>query len=380
MKRVDRKRLDPKGNTYVRTYRGLTIQKSIDIIGGAQSHRGIKSVTVHVGTNDLSSGSSDDEICTGIGLVLDKLKDVFVSADIFISGLLPQKGILLERVTLLNEALRGVCRDRGATLIWDRHSFLAKDHFPSHLFSSDKLHLNEKGIGILLRGIKAAISGPVKMHGSLEDINGCPREKKANQPHQQEFPPLHVANPQGDRQSVLSKLSSRSEREEYADHQRREQQLIKAPAVQRSRQAHSPLRDHAPSPDQTAERWRRGVTRESLPPPDSAATQHLQQQNSATVASSLGPKDNQGGRSTGTAGTPTVGINEGSGADNTLHVNYGLPFHPFSRQAFLPTPIRNALPFYQPFNQFQWPYQGPFPSPYMSAQPFSFQGHPFMIR
>ena len=199
-----------------------------------------------------------------------------------------------------------------------------------------------------------------------------------------DFPPL-VDRPQGGRHQSVTSASSpaRSERRGCADHRRCEQQPYSSDTVLIPNRVESLRGCHSPPPV-LSERGRRGVTKEFMPPPDGAATftHHLPPHTPPSPPSPtpLGPSHTQGDRRSVSVAGATVGTSERPGAEETLRVNYGPPPHPFSRQAFLSAPTRDPFPFYPPISHFQWPYHGPFPSPFMSHPQFSYHGHPFMAR
>ena len=339
LKKVDRKRFDPSGTTYIKSVGGLTISQATEIIEGTQQYSSIETVTVHVGTNDLANGHSDDEIIDNINLMISKLRAVFPNASVFISGILPQKGTLLGRIVKLNGKLLDICHENAATLISDRKQFLAKDNFPSHLFTKDKLHLNEKGLGVLLRGFKYALR-EVQKRGEVRDLS-LPKEQDADV-GESDFPSLSASYPRGHRSTDRPVM--------------RQQRHTGAGPGPRSRQtAPSRLVGHSPSP--------------SAP-----NAPHIAEQSPTNVSASEPERSRV---------TDTDRTTEAMAATSAAPQQFATPGHPFnsfSRHPFISPPTRNAYPF-QPFSFFQWPFNhGPFPSHFMPPHPYSFHGPHFVGR
>ena len=338
LRKVEKKRLDPSGKTFIKSIGGLTIQNTVEILNATYPCRYVESVTVHVGTNDVAKGSSDCNISSDTMMMIDKLKIVFPNARIFISGILPQKGKLLVNIVKLNERLLALCNSANVIFIWNKHDFLAKDKFPSHLFVRDKYHLSQTGLGVLLRGMSRARTAVFGSGGSSEST-----PTTALSPDH--FPPLEASNPQGGRRSVLSAVS-RHEEGQSADHPSRREH--KRPSSQRPGRA--PLsRDVSPA----ASRVPTPVTSQRIP---EVTPPHCPQHHPYPPAQmTTGPRDSEGDRSAVT--------NAFSG-------------HP-------PSPMRNFFPLglQQPFGHFQWPFNNYFPSPFiMNPSPYPFHGSPLMGR
>ena len=158
LRKVDRKRLDPDGKTFVRSIGGLTILKATGMLHHTESREDITNVCVHVGTNDIDQGKSQNEIIKDTRLLISELKKTFPSANIGLTGMLPQKGIPSKRILELNQRLENLIKDENLVFLWDKQDFFGKDSFPTHLFEKDKYHMNERGVGVLLRRIKKIIT------------------------------------------------------------------------------------------------------------------------------------------------------------------------------------------------------------------------------
>ena len=360
LQKVNKWGLDQSGCTFVKTFRGLTIENSINILGSTKVYKHIQNVTVHVGTNDLSNGCTDDEICQDMEILIDRLKYNFPDAKICISGILPQKKKRLSNIVKLNEKLLAVCERSGALLIYSKQQFLAKEKFPSHLFSTNKYHLNDTGVRVLIRGFINAFN---TIQASGADV-----------PSIDQFPTLQDSNPQGDRLSIMSQVSSRRDGGQSADDQaKREGQRPTNGSVQPRatipRHGGISAAPHAPS--QAAES-------QSPFPPHSVAPPNCPPHHPyPSVPRPVEPSGSSCINYRSADMAPPVGPQ--SAAEQVSPMIYGHPMNTFSRQASLPATMRNTLPIQHPFSHFQWPYQGFFPSPfYMSPSPYSLHGPPFI--
>ena len=80
-----------------------------------------------------------------------------------------------------------MCEQKGVSLIGDKSMFFAStESFPRHLFQGDKVHLNEKGVGVLVASIKRHLSPDRRLRPpKVMKVN------KADTPPRQAHPPQH---------------------------------------------------------------------------------------------------------------------------------------------------------------------------------------------
>ena len=157
LKHIDRKRLDPSGKTHVRSIGGLTAVKITDKLSNTQPKADVTTVIIHVGTNDIDSGSAPTQLVEDITAMCATVKSTFPSAKIHLSGILPQKGVRTNDIIDFNYRLKTLSETKNFSFLWNVGDFLAREGFPSHLFAKDKYHLNARGLGVLLRGFKLVI-------------------------------------------------------------------------------------------------------------------------------------------------------------------------------------------------------------------------------
>ena len=154
LKKVNSKRLDQTGKTFVKSIAGLTIESLTDIISSTQTCTEITRIVAHVGTNDIDMGKSETSIMENMKTLASQIGKTFPEATLAFTGIIPQKGKKLLDISSLNDQLKHYFNELGIDFIFQKRDFFARNAFPSHLFNKDKYHLNERGIGVLLREIK----------------------------------------------------------------------------------------------------------------------------------------------------------------------------------------------------------------------------------
>ena len=200
-KKVDPHRFDRSGKTAIRSVPGLTIDKLSTVLDATQPRPDIQNVVCHVGTNNLSIQKDlNTAIIQKMSTLIQSLKSAFPEANIGITGLIPRKGILLKSILALNQSLASLCVSKGVSLIGDKSMFLATiESFPRHLFLGDKVHLNEKGVGVLVTSIKSYLSPNRKVR--------TPNVRKVIQ---HDTPPRPVDPPPPQQSRQLEALSGQS--------------------------------------------------------------------------------------------------------------------------------------------------------------------------
>ena len=189
---VDKHRFDSSGNTHVITLRGTTTARLSASMDNTEPRQDVNHVVFQVGTNDLTIQiSANNNMIDSFSKLIDSARRIFPRARIGISSILPRRGIPLTTVLRLNRSLETMCNKRNVALIGDQSMFLAKtDSFPRHLFKSDKIHLNQKGVGVLLAAIKRHL---------LPDTSRKPQRPDHPPPRLADLPPREQQESQNGR-------------------------------------------------------------------------------------------------------------------------------------------------------------------------------------
>ena len=180
LKNINRKRLDTSGKTYIRSIGGLTVPKVTSMLSNTKPNPGIAKVIVHVGSNDIDNGSTPTQLSKDVTDMCAALRMVFPAATIFISGILPQKGVRTNTIITFNHKLKSLSETCNFCFLWNIDDFLARESFPSHLFARDKYHLNAKGLGVLLRGFMGVIRNDNNTDSSTRLRNTNVQENTGN--------------------------------------------------------------------------------------------------------------------------------------------------------------------------------------------------------
>ena len=156
LRKIGKRRFDRSGQTHVLTLPGLTTNKLTSILDKQKTRSDVKHVICHVGTNDLSELKANNKaLLDNYSLLIDSIKRAFPMATIGLTGLIPRKGIQLQTVLGMNKTIQSLCQRKGVTLIGDKTMFFSNTNsFPHYLFQGDKVHLNEKGVGVLVASMK----------------------------------------------------------------------------------------------------------------------------------------------------------------------------------------------------------------------------------
>ena len=94
-------------------------------------------------------------------------------ATIGFTGLIPRKGIQLNTILGMNRSIESLCIRKGVSLIGDKSMFFSNTNsFPHYLFEGNKIHLNEKGVGVLVASMKRHLH--IGMHDTRVNSNKNP--------------------------------------------------------------------------------------------------------------------------------------------------------------------------------------------------------------
>ena len=197
------------GRTHIVTMPGITTTKLSASVDNTELRQDIHNVVFHVGTNDLNIQKAANRVLVdNFSKLIDSARRTFPRAKIGITGLLPRKGIPLKTVLTLNKSLESMCNKRNVSLIGDQSMFFASiDSFPRHLFTSDKVHLNEKGVGVLMASVKRHLAPEQDVSRELQRPDHPP-PRLTRPPRQQpeaQSGQSHAPRPQSDTDSLISR-------------------------------------------------------------------------------------------------------------------------------------------------------------------------------
>jgi lysophospholipase L1-like esterase len=98
-------------------------------------------VFLKIGTNDLSFGTSEDEIVASIGEIIDRLHAEAPGVEVHVQSVLPRAADYRERIESLNAELEPAVLEHGAHFVNLYPLFLAEDGSIRDEFANDELHL-----------------------------------------------------------------------------------------------------------------------------------------------------------------------------------------------------------------------------------------------
>lgn len=109
-----------------------------------------KCFILHCGTNDLEKLESDQKLISLVEKVSKLITDKHPNCRQIISGLLPRKDILNEKITPINKKLEDILANKA------KISFIHHNNIRSDEDLKDKKHLNQKGVKHFAKNLKAA--------------------------------------------------------------------------------------------------------------------------------------------------------------------------------------------------------------------------------
>ena len=126
----------------------------------------------HVWTNDLAPDLTRHILSNKMIDIITAAKTTFPSATVAFTGFIPRKGVSLKSVLDINDDIYSLCSNHNVSFLFNKDDFLATNSFPRHLFKADKVHLNEKSMGVLARAIKYFMPRQERglMHSSLQSL------------------------------------------------------------------------------------------------------------------------------------------------------------------------------------------------------------------
>ena len=154
LRHVDRRRLDQNGKIHVRTVGGATAGDFSASLTNQSPREDTSHVIVHIGTNDCSDTNYDKQLVTVSFRALAKqLVRVFPKAAIAFTSILPLNSGYTQAIEDTNQMLSSMCSSYGFVyLLEPTFSVKQPRHKLKQLFS-DVVHLNQRGLAILLRRI-----------------------------------------------------------------------------------------------------------------------------------------------------------------------------------------------------------------------------------
>lgn len=103
-----------------------------------------KQIVLTIGTNNLSSGNSDEEILTGLQYLIKAIKQRQPSASILLSGIYPRRN-MEKRIEILNKKIKQIASPMKAVFVNPGMMLLKPDKKIDEKLFSDGLHPNEQG-------------------------------------------------------------------------------------------------------------------------------------------------------------------------------------------------------------------------------------------
>lgn len=110
-------------------------------------------VFIAIGTNNITAGSTDDEIAEGIAFFAKAVRARIPEAEITVMAVLPRRG-REDRVEQLNVRLRAMAKENGLKFKDQGKAFLLKDGKVDESLFTDGLHPNGAGYQKIAKGFK----------------------------------------------------------------------------------------------------------------------------------------------------------------------------------------------------------------------------------
>jgi len=154
------RRMSLDGSTQIRTFRGATIGDMIDVLSSSTPTENITKCILHVGTNNITTSLTKEEmsrIITQYDELLSTAQIIMPAAEIAVSAIPPQRPWMKSPIcAAFNARLQSLCADRKVLFLshiqlWQRDLHNRLDP----LILRDKVHLSNKGLGLLLRDVKS---------------------------------------------------------------------------------------------------------------------------------------------------------------------------------------------------------------------------------
>lgn len=183
--------LDPKilcTNSTTNYIRCATFSKAKNIINTTQFTTP-ETVIIHCGTNDLEKTTSDEDFIAQMSDMVSTTSKQYPESRVIVSSLLPRKDKLNERLVTINKKMKETCT-ANPNVQFVEHTNVSKN---DHLY--DKKHLNEKGVKIFAKNLKAAFFNttpkqPKKRNQRMNQTRHTPPKfPLPSHPHGLHFPP-----------------------------------------------------------------------------------------------------------------------------------------------------------------------------------------------
>lgn len=146
---------------------GVKVDQLAEALSNIAPRCDIGSAVVHVGTNDCASSNDVDSVLQDFQHLIPVVRRVFPSALVAYTAILPQGRCQLQTIRSLNQRLAMLCEREKVSFLQENNLYTPAGLVATSLFNSDRLHLNERGAGVLLRQIKRFLSPA----DNLKDLN-----------------------------------------------------------------------------------------------------------------------------------------------------------------------------------------------------------------
>ena len=144
LRHIKSRRLDPKGDTAVRTIPGVTIGRLTEKLKDGLVEGDYQRVILHVGTNDVGNLHSHNQILNDTKALIKQCRSLFPEASLAMTQILPRPYMHM-KVNSINRDIRELCIVMNVQWI-----DLPIEH-SSDNFQRDGVHLNKKGMITLVR-------------------------------------------------------------------------------------------------------------------------------------------------------------------------------------------------------------------------------------
>jgi len=165
LKNIKTKRLSPRGEVQVKTFRGAVVSDISEVLSAQPQVQSMEKLVLHVGTNDISKAGNRADGATQFreqySRLLDTVRNKMPSAQIAVSALPPMKPwTKLRTVRKYNEELKQLCVTKNVTFLPHDALWTVDDNGridPTVL--SDRVHMSPSGLSLFLRDTKPFVTG-----------------------------------------------------------------------------------------------------------------------------------------------------------------------------------------------------------------------------